>query len=98
MRVECHHDSTTTTSAFGAANGLANLALIGLSKTLFSYQIFIVAESTPDVNFVLADTKARSETRAKNLEAEAAVAPKPSAPVMVEARANPTSKKGQAQA
>ena len=76
----------------------ANLALIGLSKTLFSYQIFIVAESTPDVNFVLADTKARSEARAKSIDAETAVAAKPSAPVMVETRTNPTSKKGQAQA
>jgi glycosyltransferase involved in cell wall biosynthesis len=32
----------------------ANLALIRLSKTLFSYQIYVVAETTPDVDFVLA--------------------------------------------
>ncbi|MEY4581757.1 MAG: hypothetical protein RL701_6460 [Pseudomonadota bacterium] len=32
----------------------ANLALIKLSKTLFSYQIYVVAETTPDVDFVLA--------------------------------------------
>lgn len=31
----------------------ANTALIRLSKPLFSYQIFIVAESTPDVQFLL---------------------------------------------
>jgi glycosyltransferase involved in cell wall biosynthesis len=38
----------------------ANLALIALSKTLFSYQIFIEAESTPDVDFVVSDAAARS--------------------------------------
>jgi 2-polyprenyl-3-methyl-5-hydroxy-6-metoxy-1,4-benzoquinol methylase len=38
-----------------------NLALIRLSKTLFSYQIYVVAESTPDVDFVLA--KARQSER-----------------------------------
>lgn len=49
-----------------------NLAAIKLSKTLFSYQIFVVAESTPDVDFVLRDSKARStETAAKNREPEA---------------------------
>ena len=37
-----------------------NLLAIGLSKTLFSYQIFVVAESTPDTDFILSDTKARS--------------------------------------
>ncbi len=31
----------------------ANLALIRLSKTLFAYEIFIVAETTPDLEFVL---------------------------------------------
>jgi glycosyltransferase involved in cell wall biosynthesis len=44
----------------GQAAVRANLALIRLSRTLFSYQIFIVAESTPDVDFVLADAKKRS--------------------------------------
>jgi hypothetical protein len=46
----------------------ANIALIRLSKTLFSYQIFVVAESTPDVRFVLRDAKEKSafrEQRAK---------------------------------
>jgi len=38
----------------------ANLALISLSKSLFSYQIFIEAESTPDVDFVVNDAAARS--------------------------------------
>ena len=38
----------------------ANLALIRLSKTLFSYQIFVLAKSTPDVDFVLKDAKERS--------------------------------------
>ena len=32
-----------------------NIALIRLSRSLFSYQIFVVAESTPDVDFVLDD-------------------------------------------
>lgn len=37
-----------------------NLALIRVSKTLFSYQIYVEADSTPDVAFVLADTERRS--------------------------------------
>jgi 2-polyprenyl-3-methyl-5-hydroxy-6-metoxy-1,4-benzoquinol methylase len=37
-----------------------NLALIRCSRSLFSYQIYIEAESTPDVSFVLADSKSRS--------------------------------------
>ena len=37
-----------------------NLALIGVSKTLFSYQIFIEAESTPDADFLVNDAHARS--------------------------------------
>jgi glycosyltransferase involved in cell wall biosynthesis len=40
----------------------ANLALIRLSKTLFSYQIFIEAESTPGVDF-LVDDALKSSTR-----------------------------------
>lgn len=39
----------------------ANLSLIGLSRSLFSYQIYVEAESTPDVSFVLADSRRRSE-------------------------------------
>ncbi|MEO5770062.1 MAG: bifunctional glycosyltransferase/class I SAM-dependent methyltransferase [Polyangia bacterium] len=30
-----------------------NVALIGISKTLFSYQIYVVAEGTPDLEFLL---------------------------------------------
>ena len=55
-------------------NGLLNLnlAAIKLSKTLFSYQIFVVAESTPGVEFVLRDSKARSnEVAAKNRDPDA---------------------------
>jgi 2-polyprenyl-3-methyl-5-hydroxy-6-metoxy-1,4-benzoquinol methylase len=39
---------------------LANRGLIALSRSLFSYQIYVEAESTPDVSFVLADSKRRS--------------------------------------
>jgi glycosyltransferase involved in cell wall biosynthesis len=42
----------------GRAATQANLALIKVSKTLFSYQVFIVAETTPDIDFVLAHTRA----------------------------------------
>jgi glycosyltransferase involved in cell wall biosynthesis len=38
----------------------ANLAAIALSKTLFSYQIYVVAETTPDLDFVL-EVARRSE-------------------------------------
>jgi glycosyltransferase involved in cell wall biosynthesis len=40
-----------------------NSGLIWLSKTLFAYQIFVEAETTPDVAFVLADTVGRTLTR-----------------------------------
>jgi glycosyltransferase involved in cell wall biosynthesis len=56
----------------GKAALAANLALIRLSRTLFSYQIYVEAESTPDVSFVLADSKRRSSTRPP-----ASVAPDP---------------------
>jgi hypothetical protein len=46
----------------------ANELAIAVSKTLFSYQVFIVAESTPDVDFVLANTKQQSTTRAARLK------------------------------
>jgi len=48
----------------------ANLALIKLSRTLFSYQIFIEAEATPDVDFVLQDTQARATDRASSSRRE----------------------------
>ena len=38
-----------------------NLGLIFLSKTLFAYQIFVEAETTPDVEFLLRDAKRLSE-------------------------------------
>jgi len=44
----------------GRAAVAANLALIRVSKTLFSYQIYIEADGTPDVDFVLRDTLAKS--------------------------------------
>ncbi len=55
------------------ARGLlaANQAGIALSKSLFAYQIFIVAESTPDTDFVLADTRQRSVERAARSETSA---------------------------
>jgi glycosyltransferase involved in cell wall biosynthesis len=37
----------------------ANLALIRLSKSLFSYQIYVEAESTPSVEFLVEDAEAR---------------------------------------
>lgn len=41
----------------------ANQLLIRLSKSWFSYQIFVVAESTPHVDFILQDSKSRSAAR-----------------------------------
>jgi glycosyltransferase involved in cell wall biosynthesis len=44
-----------------------NLALIRVSKTLFSYQIYVEAETTPDVHFVLRDTQEKSAQRSPQL-------------------------------
>lgn len=44
----------------GRAAVAVNQALIRLSKTLFSYQIFIEADSTPDIRFLLADARRRA--------------------------------------
>ncbi|HEX6245984.1 MAG TPA: hypothetical protein VFZ61_33895, partial [Polyangiales bacterium] len=41
-----------------------NLALIRASKTLFSYQIYIRAETTPDLEFVLSAAR-QSERKSK---------------------------------
>jgi len=49
--------------ALGKAALGINLALIGVSKTVFAYQIYIEAESTPDVDFVLRDAKEKSAFR-----------------------------------
>ena len=45
----------------------ANLLLIALSKKMFSYQIYVEAETTPDVNFLLKSTKEKSAERAWKL-------------------------------
>ncbi|MDQ3265763.1 MAG: bifunctional glycosyltransferase/class I SAM-dependent methyltransferase [Myxococcota bacterium] len=53
----------------------ANQLLIKVSKTLFSYQIFVIAEGTPPVSFILEDSKSRSELREakrKKLKSESA--------------------------
>jgi hypothetical protein len=52
----------------GKAAVAANLALIRVSKTLFSYQIYVEAETTPSVEFLLRDAKEKSAQRAKQLE------------------------------
>jgi glycosyltransferase involved in cell wall biosynthesis len=57
----------------GQAAIRTNLALIRLSRTLFSYQIFIVAESTPDVDFVLGDAKNRSTIARSDASGERAL-------------------------
>ena len=44
-----------------------NQALIRVAPTLFSYQILIVAETTPTTEFVLADTRRASQQRVENL-------------------------------
>jgi glycosyltransferase involved in cell wall biosynthesis len=51
----------------GRAAIAANAALIRLSKTLFSYQIYIEAETTPDVEFLLRDAKEKTEVKAATL-------------------------------
>jgi glycosyltransferase involved in cell wall biosynthesis len=48
----------------GRAAIAVNLALIRVSRTMFSYQFFIEAETTPDVDFVVRDTIEKSELRA----------------------------------
>jgi len=47
------------TGWLGKAALAANIALIRVSRTLFSYQVYVEAESTPDVSFVLRDSKER---------------------------------------
>jgi 2-polyprenyl-3-methyl-5-hydroxy-6-metoxy-1,4-benzoquinol methylase len=53
----------------------ANLALIKISKTLFSYQIYVEAETTPDVRFVLRDTQEKSAQRAPKLRSVGGTCP-----------------------
>lgn len=53
----------------GRAAIAVNLALIGLSKSLFAYQIYVRAESTPDVDFLLRDAERTSAMRVTRLRA-----------------------------
>jgi len=53
----------------GKAAIAVNLALIRVSRTLFSYQIYVRAESTPDVDFLLRDTQQKSASRVTKLSA-----------------------------
>jgi glycosyltransferase involved in cell wall biosynthesis len=48
------------TGWLGTAAVAVNLGLIRMSRSLFAYQIYVEAESMPDVAFVLEDTKRRS--------------------------------------
>jgi len=45
----------------------ANQALIALSPSLFSYQIYIEAKTTPNVDFILGNTKQMSENRGRRV-------------------------------
>jgi glycosyltransferase involved in cell wall biosynthesis len=47
--------------AIGRAATAINQLLIRVSRTLFSYQIFVVASPTPDVDFILQDDARRSD-------------------------------------
>jgi glycosyltransferase involved in cell wall biosynthesis len=51
----------------GRAALAANLALIRVSKTLFSYQIYVEAEGTPSVEFLVQDAEVKSAIRAATL-------------------------------
>lgn len=55
----------------------ANIALIGLSQTLFSYQIFIEAESTPGVDFLVEDAQVRSAAQDDSLSKAASTGERP---------------------
>ena len=49
-----------------------NQLLIAISKSLFSYQIFVVAQATPDIDFVLEDGQRREAAHAVSAAASAA--------------------------
>ncbi|HEY3494517.1 MAG TPA: bifunctional glycosyltransferase/class I SAM-dependent methyltransferase [Polyangiaceae bacterium] len=53
----------------------ANLLLIRLSKTLFSYQIYVRAKTTPDVDFVLREAENQSELNVQRLRSPASARP-----------------------
>ena len=50
-----------------------NQLLIRLARSLFSYQIFVVAQGTPDVDFVLDDSRSRSGAAAPQRSATSIV-------------------------
>ena len=51
----------------GRAAVKVNEALIAVAPSLFSYQIFVEAKATPDVDFILRNTKQASEARVTDL-------------------------------
>jgi glycosyltransferase involved in cell wall biosynthesis len=61
----------------GKAATSLNLLGIGLSKTFFSYQIFIEAESTPTTEFLVQDATARSEVHEESRRPEPLVDTRP---------------------
>ena len=61
----------------GRAAVAANVALIRVSKTLFAYQVYIEADSTPDVDFIAQDTALRSGQRHAAIQGDGH-APEPS--------------------
>jgi hypothetical protein len=69
----------------GRAAIAVNLALIRLSKTLFAYQFFVEAETTPDVDFVLQNAKRASAVQEGALPSDAPDRTAPSRPDKVTA-------------
>jgi hypothetical protein len=61
----------------GRAAVAINAGLIRVSRTLFSYQIYVEAESTPDVEFIVRDTRIRSEQRLARLSSPPTTSDKP---------------------
>ena len=59
-------------NAFARAVVGLNSLLIWCSKSLFSYQIFVVAETTPDTNYVVRQSEEKSCERAARLEGQPA--------------------------
>ena len=47
----------------GRAATVVNLLLIRVSRSLFSYQILVIAEATPDVDFILQHAKRQGEVQ-----------------------------------
>jgi glycosyltransferase involved in cell wall biosynthesis len=67
----------------GRAALMLNQALIRVSRSMFSYQIFVKAEATPDVDFILDDARRRGEVhrRAEDRDLDAtAMAAREAAP------------------